>query len=830
MKRVSIIKRYVLLICTVVLVALSGLAVWIGVTPAYADDAADPAVSKTASPTTLDDSYETEITVTFPSEEVQLVTDVVFVVDDSDAHKPRVDECLRMLQELNDQVSASGAAVQVGAVMYRGNGTEKQFPLTTLDDDVADQLREFSSTRPSEKGSNMHAGLLAAQEMLANSSTPASRQYLILISDGNIYTWDEGGVQTGVSFTSGGKAHYASVETWGGYHSYPRWTPEEGWGAYLDGRADAIAKSEAEHATPYDRNNIQNPLTEAEERTGEYANSQEVAMHKARAVYQELADQYHCYAIGLEPYADYYGMSFMQYLGSIEGGESPDLTKIKNDILYLMSAGSVLHDVMGSGTDSEGNEYDFAFVDDASTITLKVGETNYGNPTDLGNGEFAFGEEGGSKDGSTYPYILRYNAAEDAYDLEINVDITNFERLSLTYKVRLTNPQEDPGTYQNLLTNNETTINPIDSAGNPGEPVTIESPVVEYEIKAPETIDITVSKTWDDAGDQDGIRPDSVTVRLLADGKDTGETLELEADSWSGTFEGLLKYNDDGEEIVYTVVEDAVEGYEASVSGSAAEGYVVTNTHEPATTSVPVQKAWDDADDQDGVRPASVTVRLLADGVDTGLALTLSEDNGWQGVFEGLPQHKAGKDIAYTVAEDAVDGYSTSYATEVVDGVTTFVVTNTHTPGQTSLTVTKVWDDADDQDGARPATVTVRLLADGVDTGQVAELSGVNGWEATFEGLDLRKGGQDISYAVVEDAVDGYSTSYATEVVDGVTTFVVTNTHTPGQTSLTVTKVWDDAGWAASRACRCARLAPASPTRWPRMPWQAMWRPSPATR
>lgn len=487
MKRSSSEKRPITFAGITAFIAAFVLVFLVGTGLAFAEeDTQDVAVTKTASSTTLDENYETEINVTFPSEEVQLVTDVVFVVDDSDAHKPRVDECLRMLQELSDQVSASGAAVQVGAIMYRGNGTEKQFPLTVLNDDVATQLRAFSSTRPSEKGSNMHSGLLAAQEMLEGSSTPASRQYLILISDGNIYTWDEGGVQTGISFTSGGKAQYASVETWGRYHPYPKWTPEEGWDAYLDSRADAIAKSEAEHATPYDRSNIQNPLTEAKEKTGEYANSQEIAMDKARTVYQELADKYHCYAIGLEPYAGYYGMSFMKYLGSIEGGESPDLSTIKNDILYLMSAGSKLHDVMGAGTDSEGNDYDFKFVDDASTISLKVGDTNYGNPVDKGNGVFVFGDPDGSKDGRNYPFILRYDADADAYDLEINVDVTNFERVSLTYKVRLTNPQKEPGTYKNLLTNNETTVNPVDSDGNPGEPVSVESPVVEYAVPEPE--------------------------------------------------------------------------------------------------------------------------------------------------------------------------------------------------------------------------------------------------------------------------------------------------------------------------------------------------------
>ena len=493
MKRSTFLKRGALswrkatLAGILAVVTACALAVWPNAKMALAEgSSSDTSITKVADSTTLDDNYETVITITFPSEEVQLVTDVVFVVDDSEAHKARVDEYVRMLQELSDQVSDTGAVVQVGAVMYRGNGTEKQFPLTVLNDDTAAQLKDFSSTRPSEKGSNMHAGLLAAKEMLANSSTPADRQYMILISDGNIYTWDEGGTQTGVSFMSGGVAQFASVEVWSNYHPYPRWTPDEGWGAYLDSRADAIAKSKSEHATPYDRKNIQNPITADEQKTGEYACSQEIAMDMARTVYKELAAKYHCYSVGLEPYQGYYGKSFMDYLGTIEGGESPDPSVIKNDILYLMSAGSKLHDVMGSGTDSEGNAYDFDFVDDASTITLKVGDVDYGNPADLGGGVFAFGEATGSKDGSTYPFVLRYDAKNDAYDLEINVDVTNFERVKLSYKVRLTNPQEDPGTYQNLLTNNETTVHPVDSDGNPGDSYSVKSPVVEYKIPEPE--------------------------------------------------------------------------------------------------------------------------------------------------------------------------------------------------------------------------------------------------------------------------------------------------------------------------------------------------------
>ena len=92
-----------------------------------------------------------------------------------------------------------------------------------------------------------------------------------------------------------------------------------------------------------------------------------------------------------------------------------------------------------------------------------------------------------------------------------------------------------------------------------------------------------------DADDQDGLRPDSITVHLVADGADTGKTLTLnEENGWSGTFSQLAEYAG-GEKIAYTVVEDAVEGYTAETGGDAVKGYVITNTHTPAPT--PVQPA-----------------------------------------------------------------------------------------------------------------------------------------------------------------------------------------------------------------------------------------------
>lgn len=96
----------------------------------------------------------------------------------------------------------------------------------------------------------------------------------------------------------------------------------------------------------------------------------------------------------------------------------------------------------------------------------------------------------------------------------------------------------------------------------------------------PATTDIVVSKEWDDANDKDGSRPDSVTVQLYANGDKSGEPVTLDsAGDWKHTFN--VPVYSRGEEITYTVEEAAVNGYTATVTGNAADGFVITNSHEP---------------------------------------------------------------------------------------------------------------------------------------------------------------------------------------------------------------------------------------------------------
>ncbi|NLZ55152.1 MAG: Cna B-type domain-containing protein, partial [Clostridiaceae bacterium] len=243
---------------------------------------------------------------------------------------------------------------------------------------------------------------------------------------------------------------------------------------------------------------------------------------------------------------------------------------------------------------------------------------------------------------------------------------------------------------------------------------------------------------------------------------------------WTGTFDDLPLNKAVGTAIAYTVEEAVVPaGYARKITGSAASGYKITNSYAPSTTSVSVTKAWDDADNQDGLRPASITVQLYADGKAVkGKTLELSKANNWTGTFDGLPERKAGTAIAYTVEEAVVPaGYTRKITGSAASGYT---ITNSYAPVKAGVSVTKVWEDNDNRDGMRPASVTIQLYADGVAVpGKTLELGENNDWTGTFFDLPMNNAGTAIVYTVAETPEPAiYVPIVSGDAING---FVVTN-------------------------------------------------------
>lgn len=331
---------------------------------------------------------------------------------------------------------------------------------------------------------------------------------------------------------------------------------------------------------------------------------------------------------------------------------------------------------------------------------------------------------------------------------------------------------------------------------------------------------MTANKVWDDNNDQDGKRPDSITLHLIANGVHMGENYKrvVTGDGWTVTWEGLDKYSA-GQPIRYTVYEepivfDAVTTAEGIVP-QAEEGYTpfyvrdsetqitVTNVYHPETTAITAMKVWDDDADREGIRPDSIMVKLLANGQDTGKNLTLSADNDWAASWGDLPVcENHGQSITYTVEEATeVEGYDCVVTNEG----NVFTLTNKHDPVVTNISVAKIWDDEDDNDGMRPDGIVVELYADGalVEGGRVI-LSEENSWAYVYESTEqvplyVFNLGKEISYYVSEvgfvvgtEERNGIADGYMGKIEVGGNGYevTITNTHATEKVSVTVDKQW----------------------------------------
>ena len=100
----------------------------------------------------------------------------------------------------------------------------------------------------------------------------------------------------------------------------------------------------------------------------------------------------------------------------------------------------------------------------------------------------------------------------------------------------------------------------------------------------PEETYLTVTKRWEDENDKDGLRPKMIKIQLYANGKKTGEEIELsETNKWTYTFSNLPK-NDNENMITYTVREVEVpKGYEMVEEKQDTTNLILINKHKPMT-------------------------------------------------------------------------------------------------------------------------------------------------------------------------------------------------------------------------------------------------------
>ena len=167
-----------------------------------------------------------------------------------------------------------------------------------------------------------------------------------------------------------------------------------------------------------------------------------------------------------------------------------------------------------------------------------------------------------------------------------------------------------------------------------------------------------VSLEWDDANNQDGLRPDSVKAALYAGDARVGEVTLNEENNWTNL---LVLSAANGNSGAQWRVTGIPEGYAVKIGKEKNGTTVVTAGYQPAGAAVSAKAVWQGDENAKSLRPKEVIAQLLADGQYYADA-KLNEANGWAAEWQNLPKLKnengKAQAIAYTVSFRDVRGYT----------------------------------------------------------------------------------------------------------------------------------------------------------------------------
>ena len=336
----------------------------------------------------------------------------------------------------------------------------------------------------------------------------------------------------------------------------------------------------------------------------------------------------------------------------------------------------------------------------------------------------------------------------------------------------------------------------------------------------------SVDVVWQDMDDADGLRADALELQVYPD-EDPGhvyiQTVTAE-EGWRAVLSGDVQRIVPVWEHIDAEAEggaDTAKGYRYEVkSAEAAEvtdeeeeidleslipsGLVLTLVHTPQAT-IPASGtiSWDDDENRDGLRPESVTLRLM-NGEEELDSQTVTAENEWKFDFGEVAAYEDGQIVTYTLAEDEIEGYGSADTQMTAADETEeagFIVPNIHTPKTVNMNGSVIWEDNGNAE-ARPQSVTVRLLANGEvvsaltvtpdgastklldvpaddetegETTEGAEAEAEanaddaaetedatqradNIWAWSFTGVPVYSEGSEVNYAVEQDRVPGYTT------------------------------------------------------------------------
>lgn len=462
--------------------------------------------SKDKTATELDNNFNSRVTLSLPSAEKELVSDVVFVLDKSSCEEDVTTKALAMLEDLGASVKDTGASIKVGAVQFAGRAVVS-CELTELTEKAIAEGGAIYSGLKDEKiksGTNLQAGLLEAQKMLeADTDVEDSRKYVIVITDGLTRQFlAEDGTLMAIynGLDADGDRVWGSPSGWcvaNGFEDGVYGIPGEDWDTYYAEVKANVAKDGNTYAHDY---NVYSSTPEGEnipvsyvpkgETSSTHALCLDRAIYEADKVYSELeAANYHCYAVFADDSTtNKLGKAFVEYLND---GSVLDFNMIQNDIYYLLDADSQVVDIIGQGKDNKGNDYNFDVVN-LENMTITVGGVEL-NKVKIKSEEFhgstTYGFFKREIEDGKYDFVVTYypdgvadGETREHFVWRIKVPVGNFAPAQFSYDVHLTNPQKAKGEYK-VETNVEAVLTPKDSNGTVGSTETFPVPELTYEVK-----------------------------------------------------------------------------------------------------------------------------------------------------------------------------------------------------------------------------------------------------------------------------------------------------------------------------------------------------------
>lgn len=508
-------------------------AVWVYGDPVDPVDPPEPPtweLSKDKTATALDSNYNSKVTLSLPAGDYPQTVDVVFTVDcTSVLFYNYIGIIKEEIEKIADELAGKDINLNVGLVGF-GHESKVYLPLTNITEENVDAVMEEVKTTISNDGdwlrnnggTNIQKGILTGRKLLDNSNTGAlpNDQYFILMTDGAGFWYNNANGETvctahrGDSNQSLGNMD-ANKDVGGPTRindsMYLRAVKKgKTFGDFIAEQGAAIEKSAERSLTTegaksadklaYTTQDVQNYDVYP------YLNMERGTYFAAKALQEVAAEGYSVITIGYN--YNKFGLTslnavskgFREWTAEVGSYYTASMFNVqdafedvRDEMIYLLDAGSQVVDIIGQGKDDKGNDYNFD-VANLDNMTITVGGVEL-NKVKIQSEEFlrrtTYGFFEGEIADDNYDFVVTYypDGVADAdgetrehFVWSINTPVSKYAPAQFSYDVHLTNPQKAKGEYK-VETNVEAVLTPVDSNGTVGSTETFPVPELTYEVK-----------------------------------------------------------------------------------------------------------------------------------------------------------------------------------------------------------------------------------------------------------------------------------------------------------------------------------------------------------